>query len=86
MTKENESVKQSSTTYFFDYCLLRILEIAIKNSFPDGEWDTVNLWYINLYQQTSKEALLMGNIQLYPIRFVKHISRTMMYVLVNSRK
>ena len=44
-TKLNESVRHSQ----MDPCLLRILKIAIENSFPDNEWDTVNLWFINLY-------------------------------------
>ena len=46
-TKLNESVRDGRAQ--MDSCLLRILKIAIENSFPDNEWDTVNLWFINLY-------------------------------------
>ena len=50
-TKLNESVRDSRAQ--MDSCLLRILKIAIENSFPDNEWDInlwfINLWFINLY-------------------------------------
>ena len=52
ITKSHESVKQS-----VGHCLLRILKIAIENSFPDDEWHPVNLWYINLYLKISKVQL-----------------------------